>query len=425
MSANEPRSSLRRCATAFVLVSLAATPAAAQPRTLRLSEADAVQRALEASPLVVRSGHLRAAAAAQRVGAAVRLPANPVVSSTIGYRHDVSGAVPPSTGTEWSLRLEQMFEIGGQRGTRLREADNAIAVAREEQRLAVTDARAEARTAYVALQVARAQLEAAQHQVAIGDQLLHAAQARVRAGASSDIELHLAEVERGRFEDDRLQKALEVRAAQRRLQLLLGLPSEVAVEPTEALVPAPPLHGDVQKLVAAALDRRGEMRVLRAALGHIDAVATRLRRERVPNPTLLADVAQQVPGQTYAGGGIALPLPLWRRNQGELAAASAERSRLEDEQRLVRHEIELEVASAVEAVQTREAQAKLWSQQIVSAAEANVQLVQQGWLGGKLDLFRVVQVARAAAEARQKQLEIIGELWRARIELDRAVGPTS
>ena len=48
-----------------------------------------------------------------------------------------------------------------------------------------------------------------------------------------------------------------------------------------------------------------------------------------------------------------------------------------------------------------------------------------GWLGGKLDLFRVVQVAREAADARRRQLEVLGDLWRARIELDRATGSAS
>ncbi len=59
------------------------------------------------------------------------------------------------------------------------------------------------------------------------------------------------------------------------------------------------------------------------------------------------------------------------------------------------------------------------------SAEANVELVRQGWLGGKFDLFRVVQVTREAADARRRQLEVLGELWRARIELERATGEAS
>jgi len=43
--------------------------------TLRLSEGDAVTRALAASPMVIRSDRARDVTAAQRVGARVLLPA--------------------------------------------------------------------------------------------------------------------------------------------------------------------------------------------------------------------------------------------------------------------------------------------------------------------------------------------------------------
>ena len=393
--------------------------------TIRMSESDAVARALVAAPLVVRSDRMRDVVAAERVGAGVLLPANPVASATVGHRRDESGSRPPATGTEWSLRVEQMVEVAGQRGTRVREADRAVAVAAEEQRLARLDTRVAARSAYVSLQVVRAQADAAARRLELGDQLLQAARARVRAGAASDIELHLAEVERGRFEHEHAEAELAVGDAERALQLVTGIDGDVRIEPTSPLSPPPPVQGELHALVERAVANRAERQVVRSAVAHVDATTTRLSRERVPNPTLFVDVGEQVPGQLYVGGGVALPLPLWRRNQGELARARAERRRLEDEDRLLVREIELEVATALRTLQTRQAEAKLWSERIVPSAEANMELVRQGWLGGKLDLFRVVQVAREAADARRRELEVIGDLWRARIELDRATGNAS
>jgi cobalt-zinc-cadmium efflux system outer membrane protein len=357
-----------------------------------------------------------------RVGAGVLLPANPVLSAAGGHRRDHSGSMPPAAGPEWSARLEQSIEIAGQRGARLREADRAIDAAVAEQRLARVETRAQARSAYVMLQVTRAQLEAAARRVALGDQLLHAAEARVKSGAASDVELHLAEVERARFEHERIEAALAADEAERTLKLLIGAPADARIEPSSALAmpTSPRLAGDA--LVAAAVERRAERRLVAASLAHVDASAARLRREIVPNPTLFFDVAGQQPGQLYVGGGVALPLPLWRRNQGELAHAHAERRRLQDEDRLLVRSIELEIGAALRTLATRQAEATLWSERIVPAAEANVELVRQGWLGGKFDLFRVVQVAREAADARRRQLEVLGDLWRARIELDRAIG---
>jgi cobalt-zinc-cadmium efflux system outer membrane protein len=411
------------------IVSLGALVSPAAPATaeavLRLSRDEAVARALERSPVIVRADRERDLAAAARVGAGVLLPANPVASGFAGGRRDQSGSMPPATGPEWGVRLEQMVEIAGQRGARLREAERGVAVAEARRHLARVDTQAVVRSAYVALQVARAQVEAARKRVQLGDQLLRAAEARVRAGASSDVELHLAEVERGRFEHERVEAELLAGDAERGLKLLIGAPESMSLETTTPLGEPDAGGGDIGALVQAAAELRAERKVIGAAKGHIDAAITRLKREAAPNPTLFVDVAGQQPGQLYVGGGVALPLPLWRRNQGELAHARAERRRLDDEDRLLSREIALEVATAVRTLEARHAEARLWTDKILPSAEANVELVQRGWLGGKFDLFRVVQVAREAADARRRQLEVLGELWRARIELDRVTGRTS
>ena len=95
-------------------------------------------------------------------------------------------------------------------------------------------------------------------------------------------------------------------------------------------------------------------------MAHVDATTTRLRRERVPNPTLFVDVAEQQPGQLYVGGGLALPLPLWRRNQGELArrAPSGAASRTKIACSCARSSSRW--PTALRTLETRQAEAKLW-----------------------------------------------------------------
>ncbi|MDB4964693.1 MAG: hypothetical protein JWN44_382 [Myxococcales bacterium] len=406
-------------------VTLALWTALAQGETIRLTQDEAVARAVHASPLVVRADRERDLAAAGRIGAGVLLPANPVISAAGGHRSDRSVSTPLAVGPEWSARLEQTFEVAGQRGARLAEADRAIAVAVARQGLARVDTRAATRASYVALQVTRAQADAAGRRVKLGDQLLTAARARVKAGAASDVELHLAEVEQARLEHDRIEADLAAGEAERLLKLLVGAPSGAQLDPTTPLEPPAISSVDGERMLEQALVRRQERKLLGAATEHVDAVAKRLRREIAPNPTLFVDVAGQQPGQIYVGGGVALPIPIWRRNQGELAQARAERRRLEDEGRLLTREITLELASALRVVEARQTEAKLWTERIVPSAEANVELVRQGWLGGKFDLFRVVQVTREAADARRRQLEVLGDLWRARIELFRVAGEDS
>ena len=39
----------------------------------------------------------------------------------------------------------------------------------------------------------------------------------------------------------------------------------------------------------------------------------------IPSPTLFVEMQRDLPGQYFIGGGLAVPIPVWRRQQGELA----------------------------------------------------------------------------------------------------------
>jgi outer membrane protein TolC len=115
-------------------------------------------------------------------------------------------------------------------------------------------------------------------------------------------------------------------------------------------------------------------------------------------------------------------VPLFRRNQGELALVKAERQRVAEEQRVVTREIEGEVTRMFRGLLLRREEARLFTEEVVPAAEANLALVTEGFRAGKFDVFRVVQVARDAADARRRQLEVLASLWQVAIDLGRATG---
>lgn len=396
--------------------------AATTSQRARLTLDDAVTRANAQSPLVRLARKERDVAKSLRVGAGVLLPSNPIVTFSAGDRQDRSASAPPARGFEWYARAEQMVEVGGQRGTRLAEAARALDVAGARVQLAEIETRARVRAAYVGMQLAEAQARAAGEREQLGTRVVESARARVRAGAASDVELHLAETEAGRFTHERIGAELAVDEAADALRALVGLPARTALELTSPLAPPVETARDLDAAIAAAERRRVELTLLDAGRAEIDASIVRLRRELVPSPSLFVEVAGQQPGQLYAGGGLSIALPIARRNQGELARARAERERLGEERDVTARAIELEVAYLFRAVDAHRRQATLWSQSIVPAATANVDLVQKGWAAGKFDIFRVVQVAREAEEAKKHELETLGALWDATIALDRATG---
>ena len=103
----------------------------------------------------------------------------------------------------------------------------------------------------------------------------------------------------------------------------------------------------------------------------------------------------------YIGGGLAIPLPIWRRQQGELALARAERARVEEELMLVDRDVTLEVELAFQAQAAQREMSQLMDKDVLPAAEAAVTLMTEGWRAGKFDLFRLLQTSRDASEARR------------------------
>jgi cobalt-zinc-cadmium efflux system outer membrane protein len=417
---------MRSLAGAAIVIAVAlpipCSAAADLPTAIQFSIDEAVSRAQKRSPLVRLAKKERDVVASGRVGAGVLLPANPVVGVTVGHRRDDSGSRPAAAGVEWGARLEQAFEVGGQRGLRLQEADRRVDVAAARLALAQSETRARVRAGYIALLVAEAQSASAAERAELGTRVLAAARARVHSGAAGDVELRLAESEAGRLAHDRLEAQLAVGEAAAALRLLLDLPPAAALTLTTPLTAPAPVAQSLAEATAAARTRRAELRVVAAERSALAATLTRLGREVIPSPALFVDVQRQQPGQLYVGGGLSFSLPAWRRNQGERAVARAEQSRVDEERAILDGEIALEVAQLYQMAAMRREGAALWATQIVPAANATVELVNGGWVAGKFDLFRLVQVSREAGEARRRQLEVLAAWWQATIELDRATG---
>jgi outer membrane protein, heavy metal efflux system len=313
-------------------------------------------------------------------------------------------------------------EIAGQRGTRIKEANRAIDVAISRERFALVETRARLRGAYIAMRLSENHLGFARKREELGRRVYESARARVTAGAASDVELHIAEVEAGRLASDRILAELALADAANDLRLMLNVPVDAGLELTTPLERPGPIAQALAALIDLARARRADLAALEKTHSQLDAALVRLRREVVPSPTLFFDAQQQQPGQTYFGGGIGIPIPLWQRNQGALAITRAEMARNEEEKGLLERGVAVEVANLYRAVFARTQEADLWERDVVPAAEANVDLINQGWRAGKFDMFRVVQASREAGEARRKQLEVMGALWHATIELDRATG---
>ncbi len=388
---------------------------------LVLSLQAALERAQTAGPLVRRLAAEKGVVAAREVGASILLPANPVLSLGAGPRAEDNGGARAS-GVQYAVRAEQMLEVAGQRATRRQVVTAALAVENARAALGRNEIRARVRSAYVAADLAKELRVSAGLRQAMAEQVYQSAKARLEAGASSDIDLRLAEIERGRVERERLEAELSLGEALADLALLIGVPPSQEIVLTDGLDQPSAPFPTLMAALTAARAQRADLKILQASRAQIDAEVLQWRAEALPNPTLFLEFQRDLPGQTYWGAGVSLPLPVARRNQGQLSISSAQGSLVDTETATTERAIASDVSRALGRAKTRRAQATVVAQTVLPAALAHSALIMEGWRAGKFDVFRVIQAAREAWEARRSQLETLGNAWQADIELGRVMG---
>jgi cobalt-zinc-cadmium efflux system outer membrane protein len=443
-----------------------AEPAGSHP-PIALSWDEARQRAEAASSLVRRARAERQVVVAGRVGAELLFPSNPVVAVQGGFRRENGVAGEREEGHPVAAHLEQTLEVAGQRSTRRAQVEREIEAATWRERVAVAEIWARTRATYVGVQLADAQVQAAARRVALVERLIEGVRARVESGAASTVDLQLARVEEGQARRAHLTAGLGRATAETELRALLALepgvplvlrtplgmpagwsagvgpaggpgpgpsaPSGGANDPKAPSAPSAPsapnddpslpiVRSRLLELLGKARAQRAELRALASSGQALDAELTRLTREAVPNPTLFIDAGRDLPGQVFVGAGLAIPLPVWRRNQGERATNRAVRQLVSVEAAVTEREIDAEVERALRTVLTESEIVRTWESLVLPAAESAVELITEGWRAGKFDLFRVIQASREASEARRGHLESLGDLWQASIGLARAVG---
>ena len=120
--------------------------------------------------------------------------------------------------------------------------------------------------------------------------------------------------------------------------------------------------------------------------------------------------------------GIAIPLPLFNRRQGEIETALGERSRQTAAVTFVGARIDKEVAQAYERFVASQRIVEEFFKKIVPQQEENFRLLREGYEAGQFRLTDVLLVQREFIEGRLRYLDAAAQYNLFAAELERAVG---
>ena len=405
---------LSRFACLLILATAAALPTSAQPgRSLSLGEALA-----EAER---RSPELRASAAAveaarARWTTARTFPHNPEVEVEAAARSGAGGST-----TDRGLGVSQRFEVAGQRRHRVAAAEAALAAAEVRHRRRRFEVRSAVELAFAETVRDRRLRETAAADLELTRRLSDFEARRLDAGAGTQIELNLTRAASGRA-THRLQQATAAwwrsRAA---LAEACGLdpsaPPEAAGRLPATAEPLPPLA----ELARRALATRRDL----AALRHDREGAergTRLERALARPDLTVGAFAGHEEGDDVAGLRFGVSIPLFDRNRGRIAEAAATETRAAADLELAELAAGRQVAAAHARHQAAAEALAALSDLVVDTQEESLELLRRAVEEGEMSTTDVLILRRELVEGEREQIEAAGELWRARIELELAVG---
>jgi cobalt-zinc-cadmium efflux system outer membrane protein len=425
----------RAIAALFVIPALHASASAAQtaasfvdPSGLSLDQA--IARALAQEPSIRAARTTIDAARGMRQQAELRR--NPSLSAE--FRGEPAGSDnQTAVSLEWPLDL---FRRDGRIAVANQEiAATELSVANRE-RLLVAEIRERYGEALVALR-----------DLVILDELVDASRrqhellrARVNEGASPPLERDLVTVELGRLNADRSLQLGRVERAMLELKRMLGASPdeplllrdslEDAVIPDAAIAPEAP----------DAESRRADVREAAARVALADAKIDRAERDGRFDVTLFAGymrmdagfpqfglsptgVPERIHGLFhYVTGGATVTLPALNGNQGEVAAARAERAGAVAAQEAAALSARSEIVTARTLDRRALDAVRLYAGEARTLARQNLAVVRQSYELGGATIFEVLAEQKRYLDLERAYTETLRTAYEARTALTRALG---
>jgi cobalt-zinc-cadmium efflux system outer membrane protein len=272
--------------------------------------------------------------------------------------------------------------------------------------------------------------------------------ARLRAGDISELETG-ASVTDARLAEERTARfTQDATLARERLRGLLGFgddeitlnlissPSQLApgasqiisVWAAAASAATPPValtatteSEPLDELLKQALEARPEMKAGELA---IEAAGARAKweRSRILNVTAIAKEYGRGANGFEQGPGLMIDLPIFNRNQGNIARAEAEIERAAKQLIAARLRIVAEVREAyTQLTQAREAH-QLWRTRVLPPLEQDVRLAGTAYRSGDVPYLFVLETARRYSDERLREADYQAAATRALAQLERSVG---
>lgn len=327
---------------------------------------------------------------------------------------------PKESAAEYGLGLAQPLEWPAKRKSRRAAAEaSAPIVERETEGFRVT-LRADVAKAYHTLLFHQRAIRVAQDALRMEQEIKQIVERRVTGGEAPEIDRVKAQVEvlkASRAVQEQRRKAASARAI---LNALCGrgLPAGFAIADTlEASL------GGVNEAEARriGLAQHPTLRRLQAVARQRELVIARERKAWYPDLRPGMNLGQEIDTRSI-GAGIGMELPFWNRNQGGIAAATAELHKTQAELERVLQEVERDIETGVQTYESAREQLAAFSAGLRQAAAESLRIETFLYEEGEADFLQLLDARRTARQTETEYLQAMYDAHIARADLERAIG---
>jgi cobalt-zinc-cadmium efflux system outer membrane protein len=378
----------------------------------------------------LRAAQAEVDAAAARVRQAALRP-NPML--------DLGGQKALGPDNNLNVGLTVPLDLNGRKDGRVGVAEQELAIRRAQ--LADRERRLRAETRSKA-----GELLAARRNLAVIDDLAQAnrdglalVEQRVRQGAAPALDENLIRVEVGRLDASRLPMASRVEVIGLQLRGLAGMSPDAPLA-LRGDLSTPAGVGFQTEAIDVAADARPDVQAARA---ETDATRARIRKEQAEGRWDASvnvgyqrqDFGFDLRGLTasgatrpiqdvfhYFGAGVTVTLPVRNRNQGNVAAATAEAAAAELRHQYARLIARQEIFGALAQYEATRRAVALYERGVRDVARSNLTVVRDSYGLGRATLLDVIVEQRRYIDVENGYTDVLRQAWDAAVDLERAIG---
>ena len=322
-----------------------------------------------------------------------------------------------------ALLFEQPLEIGSKRGRRIDVAREEGVLTDVEIGLLARQIRRNTREAFYRALLARAESERLARVVQLAERLEQIARDRFEAGDVPQLEVIQAGLEVSRAQADHQVAEQREKVSMSWLNALLNKPANTNWELAGRLEDAGAIP-ELQELLDRARQSNPELQHLGQEQKIEESRRALLKAERIPNLAVQVGSDFNAPPDFRAGprGGLAMELPLFSRNQGQITQSLATQQVLSAEAAAVERSVTAHIESGYFDIKAQQTQVELYSIKLLPVARQLEGLAEESYRSGKTSILTALQAQQKVQEVEQSYLQSLFALQSMLAGLEEAVG---